>query len=186
MLIVMIISILFFLFIVVDNMWLRMVLRLLLIPIVAGVAYEFIRLAGRSDSTVVEVFSKPGLWLQSLTTSEPDDDMIEVAIASVDAVFDWKSYIASVQEEMAAEEADAMEESTVGEESDSNEEVVAGETEEISVEESVEETVATEEVKAESAEDDLEMVDLAETEEDDEILQNLDYVFVSPESEDEN
>lgn len=90
--IVMFISIIFFLFIRVDNMWLRMVYRILLVPVIAGVAYEFIRLAGNSESGLVNVLSKPGLWLQSLTTREPDDSMIEVAIASVDAVFDWKKY----------------------------------------------------------------------------------------------
>lgn len=92
-LVVMLISILFFMFIVVGNVWLRMVFRILLIPIIAGISYEFIQFAGEHDSPVANALSKPGLWLQSLTTREPDDDMIEVAIASVEAVFDWKSFI---------------------------------------------------------------------------------------------
>jgi len=57
------------------------------------VSYEFIRLAGKSDNPVVNLLSKPGLWLQKLTTREPDDSMIEVGIASVEAVFDWKAYL---------------------------------------------------------------------------------------------
>lgn len=92
MFIVMFVSIIFFLFIRVENVWARMLFRILLIPIVAGVSYEFIRFAGNSDSPVVAMLSKPGMWLQSLTTREPDDSMIEVAIASVEAVFDWKTY----------------------------------------------------------------------------------------------
>lgn len=92
MFIVMFISIIFFLFIRVENVWTRMLFRILLIPVVAGVSYEFIRLAGNSDSPVVGLLSKPGIWLQGLTTREPDDSMIEVAIASVEAVFDWKAY----------------------------------------------------------------------------------------------
>ncbi len=92
MFIVMFVSIIFFLFIRVENVWTRMLFRILLIPVVAGVSYEFIRLAGNSDSPVVGILSKPGIWLQGLTTREPDDSMIEVAIASVEAVFDWKAY----------------------------------------------------------------------------------------------
>ena len=93
LLIVMLVSILFFMFIRVDSPILRVVLRLLLIPVIAGVSYEFIRLAGRSDNAVVNLLSKPGLWLQGLTTKEPDDEMIEVRIAAVEAVFDWKAYL---------------------------------------------------------------------------------------------
>ncbi len=99
MLIVMLISILFFMFIRVDNGLLRLGLRLLLIPVIAGVSYEFIRLAGRSDNVIVNILSKPGMWLQNLTTKEPDDDMIEVGIASVEAVFDWRSYVAEIRED---------------------------------------------------------------------------------------
>lgn len=91
--IVMIISMIFFFFIRVDTIWLRIVLRLLFLPLVAGVSYEFIRLAGSSDHPLVQIFSKPGLALQRLTTKEPDHSMIEVAIASVEGVFDWREYL---------------------------------------------------------------------------------------------
>ncbi len=99
LLVVMFVSILFFMFIVVRNMWMRMALRILLIPVIAGISYEFIRYAGSHDNVVSNIFSKPGLWLQGLTTAEPDDPMIEVAIASVDAVFDWKNFVAEVRAE---------------------------------------------------------------------------------------
>ena len=91
--IVMIISMVFFFFIRVDTIWVRIVLRLLFLPLVAGVSYEFIRLAGSSDHPLVQIFSKPGLALQKLTTKEPDHSMIEVAIASVEGVFDWREYL---------------------------------------------------------------------------------------------
>ena len=90
---VMIISIIFFIFIRVENTLLRFVVRLLLIPVIAGISYEFIRLAGRSNSKVVDILSRPGMWLQGLTTREPDETMIEVAMASVEAVFDWQAFI---------------------------------------------------------------------------------------------
>ncbi len=99
LLIVMVISIFFFMFIDVKSRVLRLLLRILLIPVIAGVSYEFIRLAGRSDNAFVNLLSKPGLWLQHLTTREPDDEMIEVGIASVEAVFDWKSYVAEIREQ---------------------------------------------------------------------------------------
>ena len=92
LLIVMLISIFFFMFIQVDSKILRLVLRLVLIPVIAGVSYEFIRLAGRYDNWFVNALSQPGLWMQRLTTKEPDDEMIEVGIASVEAVFDWKTW----------------------------------------------------------------------------------------------
>ena len=94
--IVMIISMVFFFFIRVDTIWLRIVLRLLFLPLVAGVSYEFIRLAGSSDHPLVQIFSKPGLALQRLTTKEPDHSMIEVAIASVEGVFDWREYLENI------------------------------------------------------------------------------------------
>ncbi len=90
---VMVISIIFFIFIRVENTLLRFVVRLLLIPVIAGISYEFIRLAGRSNSKVMDVLSRPGMWMQALTTREPDESMIEVAIASVEAVFDWQAFI---------------------------------------------------------------------------------------------
>ena len=94
LLIVMIISILFFMVIRVDTVWMRIVSRIVMIPVIAGVSYEFLRLAGRNDSKLVNLLSKPGLWMQGLTTKEPDDSMIEVAIAAVEDVFDWKAYLA--------------------------------------------------------------------------------------------
>ncbi len=90
--IVFIISVFVFMFINFDNTWLKLLARLLLIPVIAGVSYEFIRLAGRYDNSVVNAISQPGLWLQKLTVMEPEDDMIEVGIASVEAVFDWKTF----------------------------------------------------------------------------------------------
>lgn len=98
LLIVMIVSIIFFMFIRVDNMWLRVLVRVLLVPVIAGVSYEFIRLAGRSDSKLVCILSKPGMLLQKLTTREPDKEMIEVAIKAVEGVFDWEAYVKAVKE----------------------------------------------------------------------------------------
>lgn len=92
LLIVMVISILFFLVIRPETLWLRQVSRILLIPVIAGVSFEFLRLAGNSDNPVVNLLSKPGLMLQGLTTKEPDEKMAEVAICAVEAVFDWKAY----------------------------------------------------------------------------------------------
>lgn len=103
---VIIISIIFFAFIRVEVPWLRILLRVLLVPVIAGVAYEFIRLAGSSESKIIGILSKPGLWLQGLTTREPDDGMIEVAIGSVEAVFDWKAFLA--QDGQQLEEAPAF------------------------------------------------------------------------------
>lgn len=92
LLIVMVISILFFLVIRPETLWLRLVSRILLIPVIAGVSFEFLRLAGNSDNPVVNLLSKPGLMLQGLTTKEPDEKMAEVAICAVEAAFDWKAY----------------------------------------------------------------------------------------------
>ena len=104
LLIVMVISILFFMVIRVDNLWLRIVSRIVLIPVIAGVSYEFLRLAGRSESRLVNLLSRPGLWMQGLTTSEPDDSMIEVAIRAVETVFDWRAYLAENFPETAVSE----------------------------------------------------------------------------------
>lgn len=90
--IVMFISILFFMVIRADSPLLRFGLRILLIPVIAGVSYEFLSLAGKSDNPVVNLLSRPGMWMQNLTTSEPEKDMIEVAIAAVESVFDWRTY----------------------------------------------------------------------------------------------
>ena len=92
MFLVMVISIFFFMFIRVDNRILRLVFRLLLVPVIAGVSYEFIRLAGKSNNPLVNLISKPGLMIQKMTTKEPDLSMAEVAIKSVEAVMDWRAY----------------------------------------------------------------------------------------------
>ena len=91
--IVMLISVILFLFIHTETLWLRYVLRILLVPVIAGISYEFIQFAGKSETGIMNVLSKPGLWLQKLTTREPDSQMIEVAICSLEAVFDWKEFL---------------------------------------------------------------------------------------------
>ncbi len=95
---VVIISVILFLFIRVKSPLLRVGVRILLIPVIAGISYELIRLAGRSEGKIIGLLSKPGMMLQKLTTREPDDDMIEVGIASVEAVFDWKTYVQKLRE----------------------------------------------------------------------------------------
>lgn len=80
-------------FITAESQWLRVVIRLALLPLIAGISYEIIRLAGSSDNPLVELLSKPGLALQNLTTKEPEEDMIEVAIRAVEEVFDWQEYL---------------------------------------------------------------------------------------------
>lgn len=92
-LIVMVISILFFMVVRVDNVWMRFASRIVLVPVIAGVSYEILQLAGRSNSKFMDLVSRPGMWMQGLTTKEPDDSMIEVAIAATEAVFDWKAYL---------------------------------------------------------------------------------------------
>ncbi len=96
---VVIVTIIATMFIRVDSRILRLVLRIAIVPLVAGISYEMIRLAGRSENMWINVLSKPGLWMQKLTTKEPDEDMIEVGIASVEAVFDWKEYVESIRGE---------------------------------------------------------------------------------------
>ena len=92
--IVMIITILFFVVIRVDNMFLKLVLRLALIPVIAGVSYEVLRFTGTHDSAFINILARPGMWMQGLTTKEPDETMVEVAITAVERVFDWKKYLA--------------------------------------------------------------------------------------------
>lgn len=93
MLFVVLVSIVVFFFIRVENPVYRVLLRVALVPVIAGISYEIIRLAGRSDNILVKIISAPGMWLQRLTTKEPDESMAEVAIAAVEAVFDWKNYL---------------------------------------------------------------------------------------------
>ena len=92
LLFVMIVSCVMIFFIRSDSQLVKVGLRIALIPVIAGISYELIKWAGNSDNPIVNLLSKPGLWLQNLTTKEPDDDMIEVAIQSVEAVFDWRTY----------------------------------------------------------------------------------------------
>lgn len=91
--IVLIISIIVFMFIRFDNNFIQLGCRLLLVPVIAGISYEFLRLAGRYDNWFVNALSKPGIWVQHLTTVEPEEEMIEVGIKSVEAVFDWKKFL---------------------------------------------------------------------------------------------
>lgn len=90
---VIILSVILFMFIRVEHLILRLLFRILLIPVIAAVAYEFLRIAGTSRHPIVMILSIPGLWFQSLTTKEPEDAMIEVAIKSVEAVFDWQAFL---------------------------------------------------------------------------------------------
>lgn len=145
LLIVMLVSVVLFIFIRVDNPLLRLGLRLLLIPVIAGISYEFIRLAGRSENPLVKALSAPGLLLQKLTTKEPTEDMIEVAIKSVEAVFDWREFLGEnfdYEEYKKAPVEETVEESA--EESETAEETEESETAE-EVAENVETESATEE-----------------------------------------
>ena len=90
---VLFVSVVLFFFIRVESPVQKVVLRILLMPVVAGISYEIIRLAGRSDNILVRIISAPGMWIQRMTTKEPDKQMVEVAIAAVEAVFDWKKYL---------------------------------------------------------------------------------------------
>lgn len=108
--IVMVVSIFVFMFITAEQMWLRFLLRLLLIPVVAGISYEFIRLAGRHDNAFFNVLSKPGMWIQKLTTKEPDEEMIQVAIISVESVIYGKAYADAVNQAQGIGVSDKAEE----------------------------------------------------------------------------
>lgn len=157
MLVVMFVSILFFMFISVPNIWLRMVLRILLIPVIAGLSYEFIIFAGKTENKVMDIVSKPGLWLQSLTTKNPEDAMLEVAIVSVEAVFDWKKFLAE----------------------DAAQETVAENKKEVAVTKEKRKGAAKRVAKPATKETGFEVVDVSD-EEDDEILQALDRYFEDP------
>ncbi len=93
MLFVMIVGIVLLFFVRVESVLMRVLVRIALLPVIAGISYELIKWAGRSENPIVNILSKPGLMLQGLTTKEPDDSMIEVGIQSVEAVFDWKAYL---------------------------------------------------------------------------------------------
>lgn len=90
---VMLVSVIVCFFITAESQVLRVVIRLALLPVIAGISYELIKLAGSSTNPIVELLSKPGMALQNLTTKEPEDDMIEVAIRAVEEVFDWRAYL---------------------------------------------------------------------------------------------
>lgn len=89
---VMLISILLFMVIRFDNIWLKLLSRLVLIPVIAGISYEVLRIVGMYDNALTRLLFIPGMWMQGLTTSEPDDSEIEVAIAAVEKVFDWRKF----------------------------------------------------------------------------------------------
>lgn len=108
---VMIVSAIFLFFIRVDSGILRVAIRILLLPIIAGVSYEIIRLAGRSDNMLVNLLSKPGMMIQHMSTREPDEQEVEVAIVAVEAVFDWRAYLAeNFEYQYEAEEVSSSEE----------------------------------------------------------------------------
>lgn len=86
------ISILLLMLIQVESPLMRVIVRIALIPVIAGISYEVLKLAGRSENPIINLLSRPGLAIQKLTTKEPDDSMIEVAIQAVEAVFDWRAY----------------------------------------------------------------------------------------------
>lgn len=86
------ISIILLMLIQVESPLMRVIVRIALIPVIAGISYEVLKLAGRSENPIINILSRPGLAIQKLTTKEPDDSMIEVAIQAVEAVFDWRAY----------------------------------------------------------------------------------------------
>ena len=86
------ISIILLMLIQVESPLMRVIVRIALIPVIAGISYEVLKLAGRSENPIINLLSIPGLAIQKLTTKEPDDSMIEVAIQAVEAVFDWRAY----------------------------------------------------------------------------------------------
>lgn len=90
---ILVISVILFFFIRVDSYGMRILVRIALIPVIAGISFEFLRYAGRHSNAFVNVISAPGVWLQHITTKEPDEGMAEVAIAAVEAVFDWRAYL---------------------------------------------------------------------------------------------
>lgn len=93
LLIVMLLSILIFSFLPVSNVFLRILSRLLLLPVVAGLSFELLRFTGTADNAFTKIISRPGMWMQALTTKEPDESMAEVAIKATEAVFDWKNFL---------------------------------------------------------------------------------------------
>ena len=105
LLIVMVVSVLVTMFVRIETVWLRVLSRIILLPVIAGVSYEVLKLAGRSESPIITAISKPGLMMQKLTTREPDEQMIEVAIQSVEAVFDWRAFVSEESDSIACKSA---------------------------------------------------------------------------------
>ena len=93
LIIVMLVSVVVFMFVRIDALFPRILSRLLLVPVIAGISYEVLRFTGRSDSKFVYIISRPGMWMQALTTKEPTADMAEVAIRAVEEVFDWRKFL---------------------------------------------------------------------------------------------
>lgn len=115
LLIVMVVSVLVTMFVRIETVWLRVLSRIILLPVIAGVSYEVLKLAGRSESPIITAISKPGLAMQKLTTREPDEQMIEVAMQSVEAVFDWRAFISGENDSTACENAaDGVDGDSVG------------------------------------------------------------------------
>ncbi len=106
---VMVISLIIFIILPPMDVLPRIVSRIILVPLIAGLSYEFIRFAGKTDNKIVNVLSKPGLLMQKLTTKEPDDDMIEVAIQSVESVFDWQAFIEAAPADQSDSALDTIE-----------------------------------------------------------------------------
>ena len=89
---VMMISIFLFMFLQFDSLWMKVLARLVLIPVIAGISYEVLRLVGMVDNALTRILFIPGMWMQGLTTKEPDAEEVEVAIAAVEKVFDWRAF----------------------------------------------------------------------------------------------
>ena len=101
---VMMISIFLFMFLHFDSLYLKILSRLLLIPVIAGISYEVLRLVGMVDNPLTRLLFIPGMWMQGLTTKEPERDEVEVAIAAVERVFDWRAFQKKAFPEKAASE----------------------------------------------------------------------------------
>ena len=118
LLIVMMISIIVFMIVRVDTIGMRILSRIVLVPVIASISYEVLQKAGRRSSKLSDIVAKPGLCMQALTTTEPDDSMIEVAITATEAVFDWKAYLREnfpdtvIPEETAPAQEEAIQEAS--------------------------------------------------------------------------
>ena len=111
---VMMISIFLFMFLHFDSLYLKILSRLLLIPVIAGISYEVLRLVGMVDNPLTRLLFIPGMWMQGLTTKEPERDEVEVAIAAVERVFDWRAFQKKAFPEKAVSQQ-AVSESSISE-----------------------------------------------------------------------